>query len=67
MAKKNTSNQKIHCDVNGCIHNDADKCCCELNEIKVSCNCPEDNVTEKKETICESFECNCGYNNKEAE
>lgn len=67
MTKKSTNNQKIHCDVNSCIHNDTNKCCCELDEIKVSCNCSEDNVTEKKETICESFECNCGCNNKEAE
>ncbi len=50
-------NEHIKCDVESCVHNDCEENYCCLDEIKVSCNCPKDDAKEKKETVCESFEC----------
>ena len=51
--------QKIECDVTSCKHLDDDTGCCDLPDIKVSCNCDPEKVKEKHETICDSFECKC--------
>lgn len=61
MAK----DQKIKCDVESCKYNANDKKLCELDEIKVSCTCDNNDVEEKKDTICQSFECDCGCIDKE--
>ncbi len=52
MAKK----QKIKCDVESCKHQNTEDEVCELNEIKVSCNCNNDECESNDETVCESFE-----------
>lgn len=54
MKKKD---QKIKCDVKNCVHNNCDDECCKLNEIKVSCNCNQDSVHDKDETICNNYKC----------
>ena len=53
MAKK----QKIKCDVESCKHQNTDEKICELDEIKVSCTCNNDEYECNDETVCESFEC----------
>lgn len=58
------SNQKIKCDVENCKYNDNSDEMCELDEIKVSCDCNNDKA-DKENTICNSFECNS--NSKETE
>lgn len=55
-----SKNKQIKCDVANCKFNDNTDCCCTLDEIKVSYECASDDATEKKETICDSFKCNCG-------
>lgn len=55
-----SKNKQIKCDVANCEFNDNTDCCCTLDEIKVSCECPSDDATKKRETICDSFKCNCG-------
>lgn len=67
MEKKQSTNKKIKCDVNNCIYNNIDDEICNLNEIKVSCNCSRDEATDKKETICDSFECSCDCKNDKEE
>jgi len=60
MAKKETNDKtakNIKCDVDSCMYNDHSNENCTLDEIKVSCECNNE-VTNKKETICNSFECN---------
>lgn len=52
MAKK----QKIKCDVESCKHQNTDEKMCELDEIKVSCTCNNDECECNDETVCESFE-----------
>lgn len=56
----NINDNKIHCDVQECMHN-KDACECTLSRVKISnCNC-----TTKKcdDTACESFKpkngCSC--------
>lgn len=56
--------QKIKCDVENCKHNDNNDKMCELDEIKVSCDC-NNNEAEKENTICKSFDCNSNENNKD--
>ncbi len=53
--KKEQTNTKIKCDVSTCVHNDCNVNCCKLEEIKVSCNCCGDEVSNKDETICNSY------------
>ena len=55
MVKKQ---QKINCNVSSCEYNNCKSSECTLNEIKVSCDydCNKNNVTEKSETICSSFQ-----------
>lgn len=50
------SNSKIKCDVTTCLHNDCKANCCKLEEIKVSCCCCGDEVSDKDETVCNSYE-----------
>lgn len=52
MAKK----QKIKCDVESCRHQNTDENTCELDEIKVSCICDNEECECSDETVCESFE-----------
>lgn len=51
MSKENNN---IKCDVETCKHNE-DKCC-DLDEVKISCNCGCDECNCVDDTICESFE-----------
>lgn len=51
-----SKNQKINCDVVSCKYQNTDKNVCELEEIKVSCICDNDDCTDCTETICDSFE-----------
>lgn len=51
----NKKNKKIECNVSSCSHNDCDCNCCNLDNIKISCNGNKDKAC-KKETICDSFE-----------
>jgi len=55
-------NQKIKCNVNSCDFNDCDIKECTLKQIEVSCDCDNNCVHEKSETICKSFK-----NSKEKE
>ncbi len=79
MAKKKTCqkqekdsfakrhDQKIQCDVENCAFHDGEDHCCELPEIKVSCDGDPSDTTEKATTICDSFECSdecCSDNEK---
>lgn len=54
MSKK--CNNSIKCDVESCKHQNTDKQECELDEIKVSCVCDNDDCTCSSDTICDSFE-----------
>ena len=56
MKKNNNKDQTIKCDVESCKYNNTDNCECELDEIKISCNCANDDCTCSEETICDSFE-----------
>ena len=49
-------NSSIKCDVESCIHQNADKGECELEQIKVTCTCDNDNCECSNDTICDSFE-----------
>ena len=53
MNKKN----KIKCEVESCKHNNCKKGICELDSIKVSCICKNDECDCTENTICNSFEC----------
>lgn len=44
----------IKCNVYSCEYNNENEKVCNLDEIKVSCNC-DPNSACKKETICDSF------------
>lgn len=61
MSKKETNklsrNQKINCDVSNCNYNNTKDSSCSLKQIKVSSNCNSEDTTNKKETICDSFDC----------
>ncbi len=54
--KKNNSNDSIKCSVESCKHNNCEEGTCELEEIKVGCNCDGCDCTNEDETICQSFE-----------
>lgn len=47
----------IGCTVSNCTHNNKDINKCSLEEINIKCDCED--ATEKEETICDSFDCNC--------
>lgn len=51
MKKK----QKIKCNVANCKYNNTKDCECNLDEIKVSCNCNNCDCEHKDATICDSF------------
>ena len=55
MTKKKI-NKQIKCDVESCRHQNSEEGMCELEEIKVSCNCEHDECESNDETVCESFE-----------
>jgi len=55
-------NQKIKCNVHSCDFNDYNCEECKLKQIEVSCECNNNNVHAKSETICKSFK-----NSKEKE
>lgn len=59
----NNKNVKIKCDVESCRHQNTEKQECELNEIKVSCICDNDDCSCSTDTICDSFDAinNEGY------
>lgn len=58
MAKnKEKKNYSIKCDVTSCVHNNCDANYCKLDEIEVSCNCCDSEVSDKEDTICNSYEC----------
>ncbi len=48
--------QKIKCDVYSCKHNNKEDNICDLEEIKVSCTCDNDDCDCNNDTICYSFE-----------
>ena len=63
MEKKKSSNikdkkqnAKIKCDVETCDHNDNKDLECKLEEIKISCNHGQDEVSGKESTECESYD-----------
>lgn len=58
MGNKTQSKNKnkIKCDVNTCTHNNTKDKCCELESIKISCTCNNDECNCSEETICESFD-----------
>ena len=51
MSKENNN---IKCDVESCKHNEEKKC--NLDEVKISCTCENNECNCIDETICESFE-----------
>lgn len=55
MAKKSKGN--IKCDVESCKYNDCKDGICELDSIKVSCTCKNDECDCTESTICDSFKC----------
>lgn len=55
MSKKNT-NKNIKCDVDTCKHNNKNEECCELESVKISCTCNNDECECTEETVCQSFE-----------
>lgn len=50
-----SNEQKIKCNVESCKFQDCH--CCTLDEIEVGCSCNSEKATQKKETLCKSFEC----------
>lgn len=52
------TNPSIKCDVETCTYNDCKTKYCKLKEIKVSCNCNNNEVNNKDETICNSYKKN---------
>ena len=53
---KNKKKDKIKCDVDTCTHNNSNDKCCELDSIKISCTCNNDECECLEETVCQSFE-----------
>ena len=49
-------NQKIKCDVDSCKFNNSEEQKCDLEEIKVSSTCDNNDCKCTEETICDSFE-----------
>lgn len=56
MAK--SKNNNIKCDVESCKYNNCTDNICELESIKVTCTCNNDECDCSENTICDSFECN---------
>ena len=54
--KKNKSNSNIRCDVASCDHNNFKEGTCQLEKVKISCTCNNDECSDCVETICQSFE-----------
>ena len=54
MDKENK--QTIKCDVHTCKYNNTDNHMCELDEVKISCTCDNDDCDNTNDTICYSFE-----------
>ena len=54
-VNKHMNKGTIKCDVATCKHNNCDKGCCELNEVKISSTCDGDCCKKTEETICQSF------------
>ncbi len=54
--EKDNNKQVIKCDVHTCKYNNVDDDVCELDEIKVSCTCDNDDCDNTNDTICYSFE-----------
>ncbi len=52
---KEKATSKIKCDVTTCANNDNNSNLCKLKEVKISCCCCGDEVSEKDETICNSY------------
>lgn len=52
----NDKKQTIKCDVDSCKYNNYEDQKCELDEIKVSCVCDNDDCKFVDDTICDSFE-----------
>ena len=50
----NKNDNKIKCDVETCKHNDSKQC--NLDNVKISCNCGCNECNCVDDTICESFE-----------
>jgi hypothetical protein len=56
--------QKVNCNVCTCQYNNTDTNECDLKEIKV-CACPGCSTGEAKdESMCASYKCNCGCQDK---
>lgn len=51
------TNKSIKCEVENCKYQNNDKCECELEEIKVVCNCSEDDCCCSSDTSCASYDC----------
>ncbi|MCI8347342.1 MAG: DUF1540 domain-containing protein [Bacilli bacterium] len=56
MGKNKKGN--IKCDVESCKHNNCDEGVCELDSIKVSCTCDNNECECPENTVCDSFKCN---------
>lgn len=52
-----TKKDKIKCDVESCKHNNPDEEVCELDSIKVTCTCNNDECECSENTVCDSFKC----------
>ncbi len=48
--------QTIKCDVHSCKYNNTEDNFCDLDEIKFSCTCDNDDCECTNDTICYSFE-----------
>lgn len=48
-------NKNIRCYVSKCKFNNIKNEFCELDEIKISCNCENDECDCKEKTICDSY------------
>ena len=62
-------NSSIKCDAESCKHQNYDKGECELEQIKVTCTCDNNECDCSNDTICDSFECKeeCENNEEEVE
>ena len=46
----------IKCDVKNCMYNDDVEYLCTLDTIDISCTCDNEICSDKRETICNSFD-----------
>ena len=56
LGEKMKKSQKIKCNVSNCKYNNTKNCECNLDEIKVSCDCDACDCEHKDATVCESFD-----------